>query len=160
MKKEDIITMVQEPLLSYQASSPLAIILGEAYPPKSNQDRDHLLIALSRNGVKKSSLKSLAAFLGVTMEEVSDMLHTSYRNIQRKDDDELFDSLKSARILSLASFVQRGIEVLGSRHSFTEWLHSPLPVLQDKRPVEYLDTDFGVDVLSRILGRLEHGVFS
>jgi putative toxin-antitoxin system antitoxin component (TIGR02293 family) len=94
------------------------------------------------------------------METMSMLLHSSYRNIQRKDEDELLDTLKTEKVLELAAFAQRGIEVIGDKESFAEWLHSPLVSLGNKTPLNFLDTSFGIQMLTKLLGRLEQGVYS
>jgi putative toxin-antitoxin system antitoxin component (TIGR02293 family) len=94
------------------------------------------------------------------MDTISRLLHTSHRNIQRKDEEELLDTLKTEKVLELAAFTQRGIEVIGSKDGFIEWLHSPLVALGNRAPVDYLDTSFGIAMVVKILGRLEQGVYS
>jgi putative toxin-antitoxin system antitoxin component (TIGR02293 family) len=94
------------------------------------------------------------------METMSGLLHSSYRNIQRKDDDELLDTLKTEKVLELAALAQRGIEVIGDKESFAEWLRSPLISLGNKTPLDFLDTSFGIQMITKILGRLEQGVYS
>ena len=91
---------------------------------------------------------------------MSRLLHTSYRNIQRKDEDSLLDTLKTERVLELASFTQRGVEVIGNKDAFAEWIQSPLIALGNKKPLDFLDTSFGIQLLTKLLGRLEQGVFS
>ncbi len=136
------------------------VILGDKHGSDRSAPGDFDLIKLTREGIKKSSHKALASYLGLSMEVVSGLLHTSYRNLQRKDDDSLLDTLKTERVLELASFAQRGIDVIGSKDGFTEWIQSPLPALGNKTPVDFLDTSFGINFLLKILGRLEQGVFS
>ena len=103
----------------------LRVILGGNKSINKSIAGDFDLIALTREGIKKSTLKSLAEHLGITMETMSSLLHSSHRNIQRKDDNELLDSLKTEKVLELAAFAQRGIDVIGDKTSFAEWLHSP-----------------------------------
>ena len=62
--------------------------------------------------------------------------------------------------MDYAAFAQRGIEVIGNKAAFAEWLHSPLTSLANKRPVDFLDTSFGIQLVIKVLGRLEQGVFS
>lgn len=138
----------------------LKVILGGNKAIGKSVSGDFGLIALTRQGVRKSSLKSLARYLGINMETLSSLLHTSYRNIQRKDDNDLLDSLKSEKVLELASFAHRGIQVIGDSASFAEWLQSPLMALDNKSPLDYLDTSFGIQLLLKLLGRLEQGVYS
>ena len=141
--------VVEEALPLY---TPLRTILGGHQASVSSPSGEY--------GVKKSSLKSLAAYLGISMEQLSGLLHSSYRNIQRKPDHSLLDSLKSEKVLELAAFVQRGIQVIGTKAGFTQWLQTPLPALRNQTPLHFLDTSFGIQLLLRTLGRLEQGVYS
>ena len=148
---------MEEAALQYES---LRVILGGNKTMKKIIAGDFDLISLTREGIKKSTLKSLADHLGISMETMSRLLHTSHRNIQRKDEEELLDTLKTEKVLELAAFVQRGIEVIGSKAGFIEWLHSPLTSLGNKIPLDYLDTSFGIRMVLKILGRLEQGVYS
>ena len=150
-------TIVEEAAVQYET---LRVILGGNKTLEKSLRGDFDLIDLSRTGIKKSTLKSLADYLGIPMETFSGLLHSSYRNIQRKDNDELLDTLKTEKVLELAAFAQRGIEVIGDKESFAEWLQSPLVALGNKTPLDFLDTSFGIQMVTKILGRLEQGVYS
>jgi len=151
------LSVLKEAAIKYET---LNVILGGRQNLRKSIAGDFDLIKLTREGVKKSTLKTLAAYLGITMEMMSRLLHTSYRNIQRKEEDSLLDTLKTERVLELASFTQRGIEVIGNKDAFAEWIQSPLTALGNKKPLDFLDTSFGIQFLTKILGRLEQGVFS
>ena len=154
---DEPLPLMEEAAVKYET---LNVILGGKQNLRKSVSGDYNLIKLTREGVKKSTLKILASYLGITMEMMSRLLHTSYRNIQRKEEDSLLDTLKTERVLELASFTQRGIEVIGNKEAFAEWIQSPLIALGNKRPLDFLDTSFGIQLLTKILGRLEQGVFS
>lgn len=154
---EESLPAMEEAAVQYET---LRVILGGNKFIKKSLSGDFDLIALSRTGLKKSTLKSLAEHLGITMETMSGLLHSSYRNIQRKDDNDLLDTLKTEKVLELAAFTQRGIEVIGEKESFIEWLQSPLVSLGNKTPLHFLDTSFGIQMVTKLLGRLEQGVYS
>ncbi len=159
-EEEDDLSIVSEPAPQYNTEATLRVILGGSKTIGKPLTDDYDLIALTRAGIKRATLPSLAAYLGITMEQLSGLLHSSYRNIQRKKDNDLLDTLKTEKVLELASFAQRGIEVIGSKEYFAEWLQSPLPALNNKKPLDFLDTSFGIQMLNKLLGRLEHGVYS
>lgn len=160
--QEDSPSFVEEAAFQYETNhyESLRVILGGNKNVKKSLSGDFDLINLSRAGIKKSTLKSLAEHLGINMETMSELLHSSYRNIQRKDEDQLLDTLKTEKVLELAAFAQRGIEVIGNKESFAEWLHSPLASLANKTPLNFLDTSFGIQMVTKLLGRLEQGVYS
>ena len=154
---EDLPSIVSEAAVQYDT---LKVILGgnKSVPKTISSDMD--LINLSRHGVRKSSLKSLAGYLGITMEKMSSLVHSSHRNIQRKDEDELLDTLKTEKVLELAAFIKRGIDVIGTEDAFKEWVHSPIIALGNRKPIDFLDTTVGIQMALKVLGRLEQGVFS
>lgn len=154
---DDPLPTMEEAALQYES---LRVILGGNKTIKKTIGGDFDLIRLTREGIKKSTLTSLADHLGITMETMSGLLHTSHRNIQRKDEEGLLDTLKTEKVLELAAFAQRGIEVIGSKTGFIEWLHSPMTALGNKTPLDFLDTSFGIQMVIKILGRLEQGVYS
>lgn len=158
---EDLPSFVEEAAFQYETPryETMRVILGGNKNVKKSLQGDFDLINLSRIGIKKSTLKSLAEHLGINMETMSELLHSSYRNIQRKDEDQLLDTLKTEKVLELAAFAQRGIEVIGNKESFAEWLHSPIVSLGNKMPLDFLDTSFGIQLVTKLLGRLEQGVY-
>jgi putative toxin-antitoxin system antitoxin component (TIGR02293 family) len=151
------LSITEEAAAEYQT---LRSILGGAKSHLRVITSENDLIYLSREGIKKSTLKSLVGYLGITMEKMSTLLHMSHRNLQRKDEEELLDTLKSEKVLELAAFVQRGIDVIGNEEAFKQWLHSPVLALGNKKPIDYLDTSFGMQMALKVLGRLEQGVYS
>ncbi len=153
----DLPSIVSEAVIQYDT---LKVILGgnKSVPKTISSDMD--LINLSRHGIRKSSLKSLAGYLGITMEKMSSLVHSSHRNIQRKDEDELLDTLKTEKVLELAAFIKRGIDVIGTEDGFKEWVHSPILALGNRKAIDFLDTTFGMQMALKVLGRLEQGVFS
>lgn len=50
-------------------------------------------------------------------------------------------------------------EVFGSRANARDWLSRPALALEQRRPVELLDSEEGRKVLSNLLTQLEYGVF-
>jgi len=152
--------MVEEAALSYATNPSVSMraILGGQIGGSSYNDLD--MIKITREGLRKETLTSLAAYLDVTMDQLSSLLHTSYRNLLRKDASELLDSYKTEKVLELAAFASRGIQVIGSKSGFQQWMHSPLLALGNRKPLDFLDTTFGIQMVSKILGRLEQGVYS
>lgn len=156
--KEPQYPYASEPAVAY-GNRLWSLVLGDK-DLKETTPSEATLIALTRTGIAKSSLKHLAYVLGVTMEELSAYLHSSYRNIQRKKEDEILDVTKTEKVLELTTFAQKGIDVFGSRNAFAQWLQSPLIALNGQEPRHLLDTTFGITLLSDMLGRIEHGIFS
>lgn len=141
---------LQEPFASFAREAGVAA----GFPDLFGQ------IAAARRGIPKSNLFSIADMYGVTLEQLSSWLHSSYRNLQRKQSSALLDAQKSEKLLELAALAHRGTEVLGSLALFRQWVQSPLLALSHKTPADFLDTSFGIQYITGLLGRLEQGVYS
>lgn len=162
---EELTSEVHEALLDYISEKPaMRVILGGKQKAGMHavlSDYDELdMIRLSREGLKKDALFSLASYLGISMEQMATLLQTSHRNMLRKDASDVLDSYKTEKAIELAAFAKRGIEVIGTQSGFKEWLQLPLMALGNKKPLDFLDTTFGIQLVLKILGRLEQGVFS
>jgi putative toxin-antitoxin system antitoxin component (TIGR02293 family) len=154
--------MVEEAALAYSVNSPsyMRAILGGKAGEDNTAFTDLEMIKITREGLKKGALTSLASYLNVTMDQLSTLLHTSYRNLLRKDASDVLDSYKTEKVLELAAFTSRGIQVVGSKTGFQQWVHTPILALGNRKPLEFLDTTFGIQMVSKVLGRLEQGVYS
>ena len=146
--EEDSPSFVEEAAVQYET---LRVILGGNKTVKKSLAGDFDLIELSRTGIKKSTLKSLAGYLGITMEILSGLLHSSYRNIQRKDNDELLDTLKTEKVLEMEDLAESGIEVIGDKKYFEEWLQRTIVVIGNKTNLYFLDINFYIcELFNRI----------
>ena len=156
-------TRVLEAIPLYGGSAPkynqLSHILGGANTLKNDINSDLDLITIARAGLPKRTLEAIATKLNISMEKLSTLLHISHRTLQRKSDDDHLSVHVSEQILSIAEVIRRGIEVLGDNDTLEIWLHEKLTALGDRKPIDLLDTSFGTQMILRILGRMEHGVF-
>lgn len=156
-KNNPPLTFSEEAAVQYE---PVFTILGGRQALAGQLTAPADLISISRAGIKKSALRPLSRNLGITLEQLSTILHTSHRNLQRKSDTSPLDSHKTEQVLELALLAQRGAEVLGSSDAFKAWLQTPLAALGYEVPLHFLDTSFGIRMLHQQLGRLEQGVFA
>ncbi|MFT5885492.1 MAG: arsenate reductase-like glutaredoxin family protein [Arcticibacterium sp.] len=114
--------ILNEPQIAYQsAGSGLNFILKKPVIDSSIalNFNDIDLINLSREGLKKASIKSLNNYLGITMEQMAVLLGTTtYRNLHRKDADDTLDNSKTEKAIELATFARRRVQVIGSELGF------------------------------------------
>lgn len=143
-------------LSSYQAQAEQ--IQSGDYAPDSKTDFE--MIELVRKGLDRGTIYRLIDLLGITLEQMCDLIHISSRTLQRKAESESLGSLVSERALDLSRVLVQGVEALGSIQAFQSWLQSPRPALGGATPLSYLDTHLGCELVINILGRIEHGVFS
>jgi putative toxin-antitoxin system antitoxin component (TIGR02293 family) len=121
-----------------------------------NSDID--LITITRKGLPKSVVYSVCEVLNISMDRLSDLLHISHRTLQRKADDDLLGVSSSEQLFEIAEVVSEGIAVLGTLENFRSWLHSNPYIFGGQKPLDFLDTRFGIQHVKNILGRIAHGV--
>lgn len=119
------------------------------------------LVKLSRKGITISLFEDIVRSSSYTIKEWSKFLHLTERTIQRyKKENRKFESLQTERIIEIAKLQLKGIEVFGSKSYFEEWMNSKVIALGNIRPIELLDSSFGIEMLMDELGRIEHGVLA
>lgn len=152
---------VAETSAAYQivSYSRLRVILGGPKNIKDEIKSEMDIIQLSRQGLPRRTLDIIGSYLGISMERLSILLHISHRTLQRKAGDDLLSVHISERVLSLAEVIMRGIEVFGSEEDFRLWIHSEIPSIEYKLPLDLLDTSIGSSLVIRLMGRIEHGVY-
>ena len=117
-------------------------------------------VATARSGVPKSVLDALALELGVKPAELAPLLHVSARTLQRQSADKLLPPEISERVLLILRVYERACEVFDAPQDAAAWLRRPNRALGGQTPLGLLDTVFGAEQVTNILGRIEHGVFS
>lgn len=149
MKKKYItiekINKVEEPMVAYEVninSNPLSIIES------------------ARKGISFSKALELADKMSLSQLEFANILHISLRTLQRYEVSKVLDADESSKIIQLQSINNRGVQVFGDQKSFNLWLRTSLISLTNKTPIQYFDTPFGFQLISQILGRIEHGIFA
>lgn len=150
--------MKKETHYNTEEESGLDWILSEPAVPYTLSSFE--LIGISRRGIFKETLMSLAQKLSFTMHEISKILHLSERTIQRYKSKDRLSSDSSERVLLLAGLYERGLDIFGSAQNFTDWLRTPLSAFDGQQPISLLDTSFGFRVVEDELVRIEHGVFA
>jgi putative toxin-antitoxin system antitoxin component (TIGR02293 family) len=144
MSEIDIEKLVQEGVVAYQAT-PMSEIR---------------LVEMARNGISKSALIRIAEIGSLSIKELSELLPVSLRTIQRYKDDDLLDPSVSEHALQIAEVLSKGSRVFNDIESLQQWLHTPAVALGNKTPLSFLDTGFGARIVTDLLGRIEHGVYS
>ncbi|MGH7624208.1 MAG: type II RES/Xre toxin-antitoxin system antitoxin [Gemmatimonadaceae bacterium] len=85
----------------------------------------------------------------------------SARTLQRKRTERApLSADESDRLARMARLVVRAEEALGDADKAHRWLSIPNRALGGERPFSLLDSDAGTLAVERVLGRIEHGVYS
>ena len=100
------------------------------------------------------------AFYLLDLEEISRLLGVSSRTLMRKDDTSVLGIHISQQVIYLILLAQKGIAIFQNKLDFNDWLRTPLIALGNNKPLDYLDTGFGVQEIMNQLGRIEYGVYA
>ena len=111
-----------------------------------------------RQGVPRGVFDRLRGELGVSTEELAEVLGIPGRTLARRT--ERFKPDESERLLRVGSVVQKALDVLEDPVSARRWMTQPKIALGGLTPLRCCDTELGAREVEALLGRIEHGVFS
>lgn len=117
------------------------------------------LMEVSRRGLSKKAIATMAHHLGIAQAELFIILHISARTWQRYSDEKLLPQEVTENALQLANLYKQGEEVFGNPEKFKGWMNHPSPVFSGKKPIDLLDTQFGFQAIQDELVRIDWGVF-
>ena len=147
-------------LESDDASLPITWeILGlttQANLPSSYLD----IVLLLTKGVPKSSIQHFSQNLSIPMTSIAPLLNMSYKTLTRKKGTERLDSNASSQIFEIAAAYAKALEIFRDRDKVTRWFNQPNKALDGQKPFALLQTATGTKLVTRILGRIEEGVYS
>lgn len=124
------------------------------------KDDAHYLINKSRNGMAMNQIKNLIKRYDLTLKEMAYVLNISERTLQRYEDNDVLSKDASERALHLQRLYERGADVFGTLYKFCGWMKSSILIFNNEKPISFLDTIFGFELLEQELGKIEHGVFA
>jgi putative toxin-antitoxin system antitoxin component (TIGR02293 family) len=141
----------------------VALKLGGKRVLRRDITSDNDLIALVRAGLPSTALDHVLDELADAAGSQADVYRVvgSMRTLQRKRTMRTpLSADESDRLARLARLVVRAEEALGDAGRAHQWLGRPNRALGGERPLTLLDSDTGALAVERVLGRLEHGVYS
>jgi putative toxin-antitoxin system antitoxin component (TIGR02293 family) len=89
------------------------------------------------------------------------LIHIPRRTLTRRKGEGRFLPDESDRLLRAARLFGKALQLFeGDRDAAAEWLTSAQPALGGSIPLDLARTEVGAQEVERLVGRLEHGVFS
>jgi putative toxin-antitoxin system antitoxin component (TIGR02293 family) len=107
-----------------------------------------------------NQLKQILKFTNINIKQLAQMLSISERQLSRYTLDKILKTDVSAHLIQIAELYEFGYSVFDIEADFQEWMNSEIRALNYQKPIDLLDTPFGINNVKNILGRLEYGVFS
>ena len=111
-------------------------------------------------GVQVADMRQVMKTLKLIGEkDIYVLLGINARTMQRRADRTL-DANASDRALRLVAVTHLAISVLGSQDAAERWLASPAIGLDDRKPIDLLQSSEGTDMVKTLLTRMDYGVYS
>ena len=113
-----------------------------------------------RIGFNYKTVESVRATLEISLTEFGQIINIAPRTLSRRKKEGRLHTDESERLYRVVALVERASEVLEDESKAIRWLKSPKRALDGKTPLEYADTQVGIEEVKELLGRIEHGVFA
>ena len=114
-----------------------------------------------KEGFSFKTLVNLTRIMEMTLQAAAETLFISPRSLQRRKIEGRLHADESDRLLRLSRIFGLALELFeGDRDAAITWMNKPIPVLGRASPLAMSKTEPGALEVERLIGRLEHGVFS
>ncbi len=111
-----------------------------------------------REGLPVDAVDGLAERLQVTSASLQRWLKLSKQTYARRRAKGCLSAEESDRVVRYADLFQRATDLLGDEGAAAQWLRTPAPALGGETPMDHATTEFGARDVTRLIGRLEHGI--
>jgi putative toxin-antitoxin system antitoxin component (TIGR02293 family) len=119
------------------------------------------LHAKVKRGLPFGSFERLIRMMELPMLKAAEILFIPPRTLQRRKARGRLQPDESDRLLRLSRIYGKAIELFeGDNSAALRWLRSPVEALGRATPLAMSQTEPGSREVERLIGRLEHGVFS
>ncbi len=117
-------------------------------------------IDIVHSGISKQQFLDFKKGTALDYDDLARILGVTRATLHNKSEDGRFSTGVSEKVLRLAAIFAYGREVFGTNERFSQWLQSDIIALGAHKPIELLDTGFGMDEVLAIIGRIDYGVYS
>jgi len=115
------------------------------------------IVFSARKGVKPKIFFDFADSINMPEKKLALLINISSRTIHNyKDQQKPLEPVQSEHLLKLIALFGKGEDIFGNIDEFNYWLQKPFWNSKEK-PIDWLTTPGGVDLVMDELGRLSHG---
>ena len=118
------------------------------------------LIEFIEEGFPLESVDQISDSIGIERNKTLDLIGLPKRTYARRKKEGRLDLSESDRLFRLARIFVSARLVLGSTEKASRWLQKRNRALGNRVPLDLLGTDIGAHEVEKILGRIQHGIFS
>ena len=119
------------------------------------------LLRAVKKGLSYGTVERFRRNTSLSFERITDLIDIPRRTMTRRKREGRFLPDESDRLLRASRLFGKALELFeGDRDAATEWLATTQPALGGSVPLDLAKREVGALEVERLLGRLEHGVFS
>ena len=118
------------------------------------------LVEAIQEGLSCRSLDHVIAADDLEPSEAYEIVGSRRTLMRKRKSEARLSPAESDRLARAVRLIARAEESLSGRERAHRWLRAPNRALEGRRPLDLLDSDAGTRMVERILGRIEHGVYS
>ncbi len=119
------------------------------------------LIGEIDDGFSFQAFEELQEQLELSISELAELLQIPRRTLSRRKREGRLPSDESERLLRFSRVLHISLELFeGERTHTLRWLRASNQALGGETPLDMTRTEIGAHEVEKLIGRLEHGVFS
>jgi putative toxin-antitoxin system antitoxin component (TIGR02293 family) len=119
------------------------------------------MAALAVRGLEPEVALDLAKRLDISQDRLSELAQIAKTTLHRRiKEHQPLAQDESERVIRLYTVYQKAVEVFDDEERAARWFSSHPKALGGKTPLEFMETEPGARYVEKLLGRIEHGVFS
>jgi putative toxin-antitoxin system antitoxin component (TIGR02293 family) len=119
------------------------------------------LLRAMKKGLSYRTFERFRRNTSLSFERVTALIDIRRRTMTRRKREGRFLPDESDRLLRASRLFGKTLELFeGDRDAATEWLTTAQPALGGTVPLDLAKSEVGAREVERLIGRLEHGVFS
>jgi len=140
-------------------STPQVIPYASQLGVKANTTLE--LIGEIEEGFSYQAFEELQEQLELSISELAELLQIPRRTLSRRKREGRLPSDESERLLRFSRVLHTSLELFeGDRTLTLKWLRAHNQALGGETPLDMTRTEIGAHEVEKLVGRLEHGVFS
>jgi putative toxin-antitoxin system antitoxin component (TIGR02293 family) len=118
-------------------------------------------VKLVKSGLSFSTIGRLQRTSGLTRERIKQVTRISEGSFSRRKKAGRLSLEESEGLLRLSRVFERATSLYeGDQNGAIEWLETPIPALDNQRPLDLAQTEPGAREVENLIGRIEHGIVS